>query len=178
MKKTMLRSFIIGLFAVVSFNASAYLNIEYLKSCVGENNLGQIYTAVSIAPYSSYYFEVDAYPNDNYDHTGDLVRVVWGPSFYHSGFGEGDSFGVYGVGDGGADMLYRGTGSVDEILVEVDSEGHFWMCINTGPTAGYREFGTICYWNPYFENYTAGMDYFGHLPLNWNVAWGWSPWVQ
>lgn len=181
MKKTMLRSLIVGLFAVVSLNTSAVMNNDYMyyyfdKPYSGSlgvfNELGTSESGTWMNPNSFATFEIDAFPYDNYDRTGCMVRVVWGPNFSHSGFYEGDEAGVYGVNDTGADILFQGTHAVYETLVEVDSEGHFWLGINSGPTDGVRYFGTIFYWAQYLEDSFFG----GPGVVDWDAIWGWSAW--
>jgi hypothetical protein len=180
MKKTMFRFLVFGLFAVVSLNASAEMNYMYIKYCVGDKyyfseKVGDFYVSWSwMEPYTCIDYEIDAFPNDNENstHTGELVRVAWGPSFNLSGLQEGDVLGVYGMGDTGACISWQGTNSVYETVVEVNSDGKFWFHVCAGSTAGVRTFGPLFYWWRNFEDFECGA----REQINWNLVWGWGAW--
>jgi hypothetical protein len=181
MKKTIFRSFVVGLFAVVSLNASAYVNTSYIRYCIqdpGPNyfRLHEFFSCNWMDANSYELFEVDMYndPNDNADHSGELIRIVWGPDFA-SNFEPDDQVFVFGREDYWYDMTFQGTHAEFQTVVELDYYGKFYIVVWSGSTAGYRCFNyPVYYYRKMFENNDSVYD--GCVP-NWRVAWGWESWT-
>ncbi len=174
MKKTVFRSLIVGLFAFVSLNASAGMNWDYLQENfeTADGNLPGFHVSCQwLDAYSGAQYVVDAFPYDegNVDHTGELVRVVWGPYFYESGFYPGDCVYVRGS-DGNYTEIWLGTNAIYQTIIPVSPDGTFDVFINSGSTAGYRYFGggPIVFWPLWLEFARVGGE------PNWNVVWGWA----
>ncbi len=174
MKKSVFRSLIIGLFTISAVNVSAEMNYQYLSDhffnfTYNYGLPGFYISGEMMEANTDYYYEVDAFPNDDYDHTGDMVRVVWGPYFFQQGFFQGDNVYICHRDETGYyqdTQVWLGTNSIYETMIYVAPNGKFGIRVSTGQTAGVRYFGggPILYW-PEFWEYSEGE------PV-WNTVWG------